>query len=153
MSVSVTPHSSSKRYQSALFLARRETSSPRTDANVRQSDFTSEASKARTLVAAGARQAEVFVNHDHLLFGPTELASSISEGVLASSGFTIVLDLAWCGLPNVHTGGPLQMCCFDFGGVSHWSSPAGWLARLGRGDVRGSRRRRVFVLRRTAPIG
>src|SRR5919108_661007 len=30
MSVSVTPQSSNRRYQSALFLARRETSSPRT---------------------------------------------------------------------------------------------------------------------------
>jgi hypothetical protein len=61
------------------------------------------------LSAARAGQAEIFIHDDHLLFGPAQLASPIGQGVLASSGFTIMLDLTWCGLPNVNVGGTLEM--------------------------------------------
>src|SRR5215475_938292 len=91
-----------------------------------QCDFAGEASKSRTLVGSGAGQAQVFVNDDHLLFGPAQLASPIGEGVLAGSGFTVVLDLAWCGLPNVNVSGSLKMGDLNLGWVSHRSSP-GWL--------------------------
>ena len=50
---------------------------------------------------------EIFIDDDHLLFGPTQLASPIGQGVLAGGGFAIVLDLARRGLANVNVGGAL----------------------------------------------
>src|SRR5689334_20759032 len=37
-----------------------------------------------------------------------------------------MLDLAWCGLPNVNAGGSLEMGGFNLGWVSHRSTPD-WL--------------------------
>ena len=73
-----------------------------------QRDFAGQASEAGALVGRGAGQAEVFVDDDHLLLGPTQLASPIGQGILASCGFAVVLDLAWRGLANVNVGGALQ---------------------------------------------
>ena len=73
---------------------------------------------------------EIFVDDDHLFFGPSQLAGSIGQGVLAGSGLAVVFDLARCGLANVNVSGALGCGGFDFGRISHWSAPAAWPALL-----------------------
>ena len=77
------------------------------DAHVSQGHFAGEASEAGALVGAGAGQPEIFIDDDHLLLGPAQLAGSIGQGVLAGGGFAIMLDLARRGLANVNVGGAL----------------------------------------------
>ncbi|MDQ2945138.1 MAG: hypothetical protein M3Y27_04220 [Acidobacteriota bacterium] len=54
-----------------------------------------------------------------LLLGPAQLTGPVGQGVLASGGFAVMLDLAWGGLANVDVGGALGMRGFDFGRISH----------------------------------
>ena len=98
---------------------------PQHDAHVRQSHLAGQAGEAGALVGAGAGQPEIFVDDDHLLFGPAQLAGSIGQGVLADSGFAVVLDLSRGGLANVDEGGALGVRRSDFGEVSHRSAPGG----------------------------
>src|SRR5690348_4896048 len=61
------------------------------DSHVSQRNLTGEAREAGTFVDAGAGQAEVFVNYDHLRFGPAQLTGPLGQSVLASSGLTMML--------------------------------------------------------------
>src|SRR5947209_13251493 len=89
-----------------------------------QRDFTCEASKSGALIRAGARWPQIFVDEDHMLFGPAQLASPVGKGVLTGSGFAVMLDLARRGLANVNVGGTLRVRGSDFREISHcWSAP------------------------------
>src|SRR6266446_879600 len=99
------------------------------NADVRQGHFIGEASEPGAFVDAGAGQAEVLINDDYLLSGPTELTGAISQGVLAGRGFAILLDLSRRGLANVNQSYTLGVGWFDFGGISHGFAPGS--ARLG----------------------
>src|SRR5712691_1443346 len=77
------------------------------DAHVSQGDFAGEASEPGALVGGGTGQPQIFIDDDHLLFGPTQLSGPIGQGVLAGSRFAVMLDLARRGLANVNTGGAL----------------------------------------------
>src|SRR5580765_6220483 len=108
------------------------------DAYVGQGDFAGEASEPGALVGGGTGQPQIFINDDHLLFGPTQLSSPIGQGVLASGRFPAMLDLARCGLANVNAGCALGVRRFDFGGISHWSAPGAGRGLLGQGGAPGS---------------
>src|SRR6516164_8383925 len=95
MSVLVMPHNSSRRYQSALFLARRETSSPRTmPTRASATSLVRRANPARGSrpEPESPRSSSMTTN---LLLGPTELASAVGQRVLAGGGLPIVFDLTW----------------------------------------------------------
>ena len=49
------------------------------DAHVGQRHFAGEASEAGTLVGGGTGQPQIFIDDDHLLFGPTELRGPIRQ--------------------------------------------------------------------------
>lgn len=98
------------------------------DAHMGQGDFASQARKPGSFVGAGAGQPEIFVDNDHLLFGPAELTGLVGQRVLSSSGFAVVFDLAGCGLADVNIGGALDVRRFDFGGINHGSAPAAGVA-------------------------
>ena len=68
--------------------------------------------------AAGAGQAQIFVDDDGLLFGPAELTGALSKSVLTGSGFAIIFDLGWRGLAQVNERGAFEMRNSDFGKVS-----------------------------------
>ena len=80
---------------------------PEHDAHVGQRHLAGQASEPGALVGAGAGEPEIFIDDDHLLLGPAQLAGSIGQGVLAGGGFAIMLDLARRGLANVNEGGAL----------------------------------------------
>ena len=58
-----------------------------------QRHFASEASKAGALISGGARQAQIFIDDDHLLLGPAQLSGAIGKSVLTGGGFAIMFDL------------------------------------------------------------
>ena len=80
-----------------------------------QRDFAGEASESGALVGGGAGKAQIFIDDDYLLFGPTQLSGPIGQGVLAGSRFAVMLDLARCGLANVNAGCTLGVGRLDFG--------------------------------------
>ena len=98
------PHSSSKRYQSALFLARRETSRPRTIPTWASATSLVRRANPERLSVVEPDKPQIFIDDDHLLFGPTELRGPIRQGVLAGGRFAVMLDLAGRGLANVNVG-------------------------------------------------
>src|ERR1700756_4926851 len=55
------------------------------DAHVSQGDFAGEASAPGAPLGGGTGQPEIVIDDDHLLFGPTQLSSSIGQGVLCST--------------------------------------------------------------------
>src|SRR5436190_22923462 len=63
------------------------------DANMSQRDFTCEASKSGALIGAGARQPQIFIDEDHILFGPDQLASPVGKGVLSGCSLAVILAL------------------------------------------------------------
>jgi hypothetical protein len=74
---------------------------------VSQGDFAGEASESGALFGDGTRQPQIFVDDNHLVFGPTQLSGSIGQSVLSGSRFAVMLDLARRGLANVNAGGAL----------------------------------------------
>jgi hypothetical protein len=87
------------------------------DSHVGQRHFAGQRSEAGALVGTGAGQPEVFIDDDHLLSGPTQLAGFVGQGVLASCGFPVMLHLGWRGLANVNESGSLCVGRFDLGGI------------------------------------
>src|SRR6266849_1916306 len=77
------------------------------DAHVSQRHFAGEASKPAAFLGAGRVQHQNFVDDHDLLLGPSELASSIGQGILASGGLAIMLNLARRRLANVNVSGAL----------------------------------------------
>jgi len=65
------------------------------DAHLGQRHSADEASEPRALVRTGAGQPEIFIDDDYLLLGPAQLTGPLGQGVLASGGFAVMLDLAW----------------------------------------------------------
>jgi hypothetical protein len=63
------------------------------DAHSSQGDLTGHANEARPFVGGGTGQSEILIDDDDLLLSPSQLAGSVGEGVLASSGLAVVLDL------------------------------------------------------------
>ena len=74
------------------------------DSHVSKRDFAGEASEPGALVGGGTGQPQIFIDDDHLLFGPTELRGPIRQGVLAGGRFAVMLDLAGRGLADVNVG-------------------------------------------------
>jgi hypothetical protein len=93
------------------------------DAHVSQRHFAGEASKPGAFLGAGAGEPQIFVDDHDLLFGPSQLASSIGQGILTGGGLAIMLHLAGRGLANVNVGGALGVGEFNFGRISHWPAP------------------------------
>src|SRR3954453_15037498 len=106
------PQRSSKRYQSPLLRARRETSSPstiptwpRATSAVRRAKpprlpalapERPRSSAMTTTRAAGRRDGEagILVDDHPAVRGPGEAVRTLGEGVLAGGGFAVMLDLA-----------------------------------------------------------
>ena len=109
------------------------------DAYMGQGDFAGQARKPGSVVGAGAGQAEIFIDNDHLLFGPAELTGFVGQRVLPGGGLAVVFDLAGCGLADVNIGGPLDVRGLDFGGISHQSAPAAGVALFVQEDGPESR--------------
>src|SRR6266436_3453931 len=66
-----------------------------------EGNFRGQACEAGTLGESGAGHAQVFVDDDHLFFGPTQLAGFLDQSILASCGFAVVLDLRRTRLADV----------------------------------------------------
>src|SRR5215471_402562 len=98
-----------------------------------ESHFCGHACEAGTLGESGAGHPQVFVDDDHLLFGPTQLAGFLDQSILASRGFAVVLDLRRTRLANVDQSRALEMTGFYFARIIHDSFPSPLCrARLGR---------------------
>src|SRR6516225_290264 len=110
--------------------------------------------EARTLGESRAGHAQVFIDDDHLFFGPTQLAGFLDQSILASCGFAVVLDLRGTRLANVDESGALDMSRFYFARVIHDSFPSPQcLERLGRSVGPGSGWRGFCVPRGGFPRG
>src|ERR1700739_2246895 len=98
-----------------------------------EGNFRGQACEAGTLGESGAGHAQVFVDDDHLFFGPTQLAGLLDQSILASCGFAVVLDLRRTRLANVDKSRALDMTGLYFARIIHDSflSPR-CLERLGR---------------------
>src|SRR5215469_16260918 len=95
--------------------------------------FCNHACEAGTFSESGAGHPQVFVDDDHLFFGPTQLAGFLDRSILASRGFAIVLDLRRTRLANVDESRALDMTGFYFARIIHDSFPSPRSrARLGR---------------------
>jgi hypothetical protein len=82
--VSVMPHRSSSRYQSALLRAKRETSIPSTMPTWPRAHFRGHAGDSGALHRSGAGKAEVFVNDDHLFLAKSLWPYMMSRSSAAS---------------------------------------------------------------------
>src|SRR5262249_47018960 len=71
------------------------------DAGVTERDLGGQAREPGTLRESGAGHAQIFIDEDHLLRGPTQLTRVLPQRILASRGFTVVLDLRWTRLANI----------------------------------------------------
>ena len=91
MSVSVTPHRSSSRYQSALLRASRETSSAEHDAHLAQCHLRGHVSEAGALGEARSRDAEVLVDDLDLVALPAQRVGAFDQSVLTRGGLAIVV--------------------------------------------------------------
>src|SRR6516164_9646149 len=109
MSVSVRPQRSSRRYQSALLRARRDTSRPSTIPTCPSATSAVRRAKPLRSTTAGARQAEVFVEYDGLLCRPAKRGCLGDQGILALHRFAIVLDLSGGGLAKIDVSRAVQM--------------------------------------------
>jgi hypothetical protein len=99
------------------------------DAHVSQRHFAGQASEAGAFIGAGAGQAEIFIDDNHLLLGPAQLAGSVGQGILAGGGFAVMFDLTWRGLANVYDRGAVDVRGLNLGNISHWFPPdAFWFA-------------------------
>ncbi len=78
------------------------------DADVAEGYFRGQAGEPGALGESGAGHAQVFVDDDHLFFGPTQLAGFLDQSILASGGLAVVLDLRRAGLANVDEGRALD---------------------------------------------
>src|SRR6516165_11792097 len=124
------------------------------DADMAEGHFCDHACEAGTLSESGAGHAQVFVDDDHLFFGPTQLAGFLDQSILASCGFAVVLDLRGTRLANVDESGALDMSRFYFARVIHDSFPSPQcLERLGRSVGPGSGWRGFCVPRGGFPRG
>ena len=94
------------------------------DADVAEGHFRGQACEAGALGESGARHPQVFVNDDHLFFGPTQLAGFLDQSILASGGFAVVFDLRRTGLANVDERRALDVTGFDFARIIHDSFPS-----------------------------
>src|SRR6516162_3504538 len=94
------------------------------DADMAEGHFCGHTCEARTIGESGAGHAQVFVDDDHLFFGPTQLAGFLDQSILASCGFAVVLDLRRTRLANVDESRALEMTGFNFARVIHDSSPS-----------------------------
>ena len=94
------------------------------DAHVAERHFGGHAREPRTLGKSGAGYAEVFVDDEHLFFGPTQLAGFLDQSILTSRGFAVVLDLCGTGLANVDESCALDMVGFHFARIIHGSFPS-----------------------------
>src|SRR6516165_4180970 len=118
-SVSVMLQRSNRRYQSALLRATRETSRPNTMPTWARA--TSAVMRANPERSANPEPdtPKVFVNDDHLFFGPTQLAGFLDQSILASGGFAVVLDLRRARLANVDESRALDMAGLYFARIIH----------------------------------
>src|ERR1700681_2819758 len=89
-----------------------------------EGNFRGQACEAGTLGESGAGHTQVFVDDDHLFFGPTQLAGFLEQSILASCGFAVVLDLRRTRLANVDESCALNMTGFYFARVIHDSFPS-----------------------------
>src|SRR5215472_12370904 len=124
---------SNKRYQSALLRATRETSRPNTMPT--WPSATSAVMRVNPERSANPEpdKTQVFVDDDHLLFGPTEFLRFLTQSILAHRGFAVVFDLGRGGLANVDEGGALDMVGLHLGQVIHDFPPdCGCLRTRGR---------------------
>src|SRR6516164_1589011 len=81
--------------------------------------FRDHTGESGTLGESGAGHAQVLVDHNHLFFGPTQLAGFLDQSILASGGFAVVLDLRRARLANVDESRALDMAGLYFARIIH----------------------------------
>src|SRR6516225_6615708 len=91
------------------------------DANMAERHFCDHAGEPRALSKSRAGHTQVFVDDDHLFFGPTQLVGFLGQSILASRGFAVVLHLCRTGLANVDERHALDMAGFYFARIIHRS--------------------------------
>jgi hypothetical protein len=74
------------------------------DADSPEGNFGSQANEAGPFGDTRTGKTEVFINEDHLLFGPTELLGSLGQRVLTRGRLPVLLHLGGGGLTHINHG-------------------------------------------------
>src|SRR5215813_15249071 len=93
------------------------------DTDFAERDLGSQPNKASAFGDTSAGKAEVFINQDHLLLGPTKLIGSFGQRVLTCGRLAMLLHLRGSGLAHINDGCSLDMSWFDLGRVGHLFVP------------------------------
>lgn len=86
------------------------------DSDVPECHLCGHAREAAPMCDAGARKAQIVVDHTDLLFVPAEGKRTLRKRVLALCRFAVVLNLIGAGLADVDESCALQMACCDLTG-------------------------------------
>src|SRR5215469_14153183 len=120
--VSVTPHRSNKRYQSALLRAKRETSRPSTiPARPIATSVVRCAKPERSTHPEPDRPRSSSMT---ITCSLAQLADFFHQIILPSGGLAVVGDLCGAGLTNIDVGCALDMVGSYFARIIHGSSPS-----------------------------
>lgn len=94
------------------------------DAGAAEADLADQTLKADALMRALPGTAEIVIDDEDLLFGPTEFAGALGKGILPFGAFPVSQDLLKHRLTDVNIGVALQMRGEDFRGCrQHVVSP------------------------------
>ena len=103
------------------------------DSRAAHSHFRGQVCEAGALDPSRTRPAQIFIDDDHLLFGPAQLADFFHQIILARGGLAVVFDLRGAGLTDVDIGGALEMVGSYFVRIIHGSSlPPDCVEQFGR---------------------
>src|SRR5215469_9484545 len=93
------------------------------DSRAAHSHLRGQVCEAGALDPPRTRPAQIFIDDDHLFFGPAQLADFFHQIILASGGLAVVFNLRGAGLTNIDVGCALDMVGFYFARIIHGSSP------------------------------
>src|ERR1700730_37944 len=122
--VSVRPHRSSNRYQSALLRGEARDFQAEHDADVSETDFCGKAREAAAFDSARSGKSEIFVDNRDLLRRPSEFGCAGSKGILTLGRFAVVFDLRGGGRAKINEGAAAYMRGVDLGGGTHRTPPS-----------------------------
>jgi hypothetical protein len=96
------------------------------DAYMSKHDFCGETGEAGALNDTGARQAEVFVDHDDPFRRPAKRGRLGDQSILTLRRFAIVFDLIRRGLSKIDVSRAAQLRGTDLCDVTHRFPPSDW---------------------------
>src|SRR3989442_999804 len=121
--VPVSPHRSSRRYQSALLRASPGNLQPQDDADATQSDLRGELGEAGSIEQSVGGYTLIFIDHVDLSLRPAERDRARDEVVLAQGGLAVPLQLGGARLADIDDRQALPMDRADLGVLHHAGPP------------------------------